>query len=74
MEYSKMKFTGNMFTGSMIEDLMASVERAEQRTQSNGLAEASASEAFCVEPSSVEPWFASAQENADYDSKLMGAA
>jgi hypothetical protein len=54
------------FTGTLIEDLMATVERAEQRAQSD--------RALVVEPLSVEPWFASVQENADYDSKLLGVA
>ena len=54
------------FTGSLIESLMATVERAEQRAQSDG--------ALAVEPLLVEPWFASVQENADYDSKFLGVA
>jgi hypothetical protein len=49
------------FTGTLIEDLMATVERAEQRAQSDGA-------------SVVEPWFASVQENTDYHSKLLGVA
>ena len=49
------------FAGTLIEDLMATVERAEQRAQSD-------------EAAVVEPWFASAQENTDYDSKLLGVA
>jgi hypothetical protein len=59
------------FTGTLIEDLMATVERAEQRAQSDG---ALVVEPFLVEPLLVEPWFASAQENADYDSKFLGVA
>lgn len=74
------------FTGTLIEDLMATVERAEQRAQA---VEASAVEPLLVETSSVETplvesvfvesafaesWFASVQENADYDSKLFGVA
>ena len=59
------------FAGTLIEDLMATVERAEQRAQSDG--------ALLVEPSMVEslvvePWFTSVQENTDYDSKLLGVA
>ncbi len=81
MEPSKMKFTG-----TLIEDLMATVERAEQRTQSSKaplitqqLGESSAIEPFSAESCSAEPlpveaWFASTQENPDYDSKLMGVA
>ena len=54
------------FTGSLIESLMVTVERAEQRAQSDG--------ALAIEPLLVEPWFASVQENADYDSKFLGVA
>ena len=68
------------FTGTLIEDLMATVERAEQRAQSDG---ASLLEPLSVEPMLlgatmgahhrlVEPWFASVQQNPDYDSKLLG--
>lgn len=49
------------FTGTLIEDLMATVERAEQRARSD-------------EALVVEPWFASVQENADYDSNFLGVA
>ena len=69
------------FTGTLIEDLMATVERAEQRAQSDG---AMVADPMIVEPSVVgasvaecmfvETWFASAQENADYDSKFLGVA
>lgn len=54
------------FTGNLIEDLMATVERAEQRAQ--------ADRALVVEPMLAEPWFASVQENANYDSQLLGVA
>jgi hypothetical protein len=59
------------FTGTLIEDLMATVERAEQRAQSDG---AFVVESLLVEASVAEPWFASLQENADYDSKFLGVA
>ena len=54
------------FTGNLIEDLMATVERAEQRAQ--------ADRALVVEPMLAKPWFASVQENANYDSQLLGVA
>jgi hypothetical protein len=59
------------FTGNLIESLMATVERAAQRAQSDEplFAESTGSEASCV-----EPWFTSAQENTDYDSKSIGVA
>jgi hypothetical protein len=54
-----------MFTGTLIEDLIATVERAEQAS----------SDALIVADSLVaDSWFASVQESADYDSKLLGAA
>ena len=49
------------FTGTLVEDLMATVERAEAKAQDIGAAE-------------IEPWFASVQENTDYDSKFLGVA
>ena len=66
------------FTGTLIEDLMATVERAEQRAQSdepNALSRGLAVEpTIRAKPAAVEPWFASVQENADYDSKFLGVA
>ena len=73
------------FTGTLIEDLMATVERAEQRAQRTRAlpAERLTVESCSMEPWSsimlvesllVEPWFASVQENADYDSKFIGVA
>jgi len=59
------------YTGTLIEGLMATVERAEQRTQSNV---ALFTEPMLVEPMLVESWFASVQQNAEYDSKLLGVA
>ncbi|MFY9843596.1 MAG: hypothetical protein WA718_14275 [Terriglobales bacterium] len=57
-------------TGTLIEDLMATVERAEQRAQSDGpfAPESRLGEA------AFEAWLASAPENADYDSRLAGVA
>jgi hypothetical protein len=49
------------FTGTLIEDLIATVERAEAKAQENEKVE-------------VEPWFASAQGTENYDSKLLGVA
>jgi len=61
------------FTGTLIADLMAAVERAEQ-----------AREAFFVEAAEFttspdestleQSWFASVQDNAEYDPKLLGVA
>jgi hypothetical protein len=64
------------FTGTLIEDLMATVERAEQREHPDRAfsVEASAVEPMFGETCSVELWFTSVQENADYDSKFMGVA
>jgi hypothetical protein len=59
------------FTGTLIEDLMATVERVEKKAQSDG---ASVAKLAFVETSVVEPWFASVQEIADYDPKILGVA
>ena len=50
-----------MFTGTMIEDLIAMVERAEARARDREMTE-------------VEPWFASVQESANHDSTIFGVA
>jgi hypothetical protein len=63
-------------TGTLIEGLMATVERAEQRARADGALEVEPLlvDSLLVEPLLVEPWFASVQENANYDSKLLGVA
>ena len=50
-----------MFTGTLIEDLIATVERVEAKTQD-------------LEMTEVEPWFATVPENVTCDSKLLGVA
>ena len=50
-----------MYTGTLIEDLIAAVERAEAQAQS-------------FERTEVEPWFASVQENPNYDPRPIGVA
>jgi hypothetical protein len=50
-----------MFTGTMIEDLIATVERAEAKAQQ-------------LEMTEIEPWFSSVQENSNHDSKMFGVA
>jgi hypothetical protein len=64
------------FTGTLIEDLIATVERAERAAQSDGAltGERLMVESLLVESLVVEPWFASVQENRDFDSKLIGVA
>jgi hypothetical protein len=70
------------FTGTLIEDLMAAVERAEQVRQAfrTAAVETSNGESlvgetlFLDETSHVEPWFASVQDNAEYDPKILGVA
>jgi len=54
-----------MFTGTLIEDLIATVERAEANAQSN---------ARELQIAAIEPWFASIQEQATDDSKFVGVA
>ena len=69
------------FTGTLIEDLMATVERVEQRAQPDEplFAEASFAERLVAQPVIVESvfvesWFASVPENTEYDSKFIGVA
>jgi hypothetical protein len=70
------------FTGTLIEDLMATVERAEERARAEAgffvkpmRADALMTDASRVESAlAEEAWFASVQENRDYDSKLLGVA
>ncbi len=52
-----------MFTGTLIEDLMTTVERVELRTQTD--AELMAE---------VEPWIVSGQDSASFDNELRGVA
>jgi len=52
-----------MFTGTLIEDLIATVERVQQRT----LAEAETI-------AELEAWFVSGQDGAGCDNKFLGAA
>lgn len=73
-------------TGSLIEELMATVERAEQRARSTespcleplyleALAvETIHNEMSFVETAAVETWFASVPEIASYESKFLGVA
>jgi len=51
-----------MFTGRLIEDLIATVERTEARTKS--------AEPIAIEAVKIEPWIASAQEDMGCDSNL----
>jgi hypothetical protein len=50
-----------MFTGNLIEDLIAAVDRVDAGSEDADMTE-------------VEPWFASAQDNSNYESKLLGVA
>ena len=54
------------FTGTLIESLMATVERAEQRSSSD--------EPMFAQGFDAQPWVVSIQQNADYDSKFLGVA
>lgn len=49
-----------MFTGTLIEDLIATVERAEAKAD--------------LELMEIESWMASTQEPSECDSKLLGVA
>ena len=64
------------FTGTLIEDLMATVEREEKRARADRalIVNASALEPRVAEPMLVQPWLTTVQGNADYDSKFIGVA
>jgi hypothetical protein len=69
------------FTGTLIDDLMATVERAELRAQSDQrltpepmLVLPMHVETVFAKTNLVEGWIASFGENADYDSRLIGVA
>ena len=64
------------FTGTLIEDLIATVERAERRAQPDPPlpTEPRMVESLLVESLLVEPWFASVPKNRDYNSKFIGVA
>jgi hypothetical protein len=68
------------FSGTLIEDLMATVERAEQRMQTDeavveglGVGTLRGGASF-VETLFVETWSVSGQDNTDYESKFIGVA
>lgn len=69
-----------IFTGTLIEDLMATVERAEQRTQPDtAVSQAILADAATIDPSIIdsqiiESWLASAQGNTNYEQKFLGVA
>jgi hypothetical protein len=60
-----------MFTGTLIEDLIATVERVEKRARPF---EVSAAEFLIAESLIADSWFAQVNENVDHDSKLRGVA
>ncbi len=64
------------FTGTLIEDLIATVERAERRAEPDRAlpVEPLIVESLLVESLLTEPWFASVQKNRDYNSKFIGVA
>ncbi|MFZ3340649.1 MAG: hypothetical protein WA609_20025 [Terriglobales bacterium] len=55
-----------MFTGTLIDDLIATVERAEQIIEARDF--------VIAESLMSDSWFACVQENAEYDSKLIEVA
>lgn len=59
------------FTGTLIEDLMATVERAEQRAQTDA---SCIGEPMLMDACMVQPWIASGSENSDYEPKFLGVA
>jgi hypothetical protein len=75
-----------IFTGSLIQDLIATVERAERlrevSVRSGAIAITMTSDEQCQledsllrgESSPMEPWLASVEQNTNYDPKLLGVA
>lgn len=59
-----------IFTGTLIEGLMATVERAEQRASSD---EPMFAQGF-AQNIDAQSWIVSIQHNAEYDSKFLGVA
>jgi hypothetical protein len=66
------------FTGTLVESLMATVERAERGASSDKpIFAQDYAENFVqnfVQNSDVQPWLVPIQQNADYDSKFLGVA
>lgn len=69
-----------MFTGTLIEDLIATVERAEQASSNTMLladsivADSMVADSLVANSLLADSWFASVQERMDCDSKLLGVA
>jgi hypothetical protein len=61
------------FTGTLIDDLMAAVERVEQAREAL-FTEAAEFVTSHGESAIDQRWFASIQENAEYDPKFLGVA
>jgi hypothetical protein len=64
---------GMTFTGTLIDDLMAAVERVEQAREAL-FTEAAEFVTSPGESAIDQRWFASIQENAEYDPKFLGVA
>jgi hypothetical protein len=64
------------YTGNLIENLIATVERAEQRAWADEplFADRLFADHLDHEHSGEETWFAAVQLNTDYDSKFIGVA
>jgi len=66
------------FTGTLIESLMATVERAEQRASlDEPMFAQNIAQNFAqnfAQNMDAEPWLVPVQQNADYDSNFLGVA
>ena len=62
------------FTGTLIESLMATVERAERGASSDEPMFVQDFAQDFVQNLDAQPWLVSIQQNADYDSKFLGVA
>ena len=63
-----------IFTGTLIESLMATVERAERGASYDEPMFAQNFVQDFVQNIDAQPWLVSIQQNADYDSKFLGVA
>jgi hypothetical protein len=81
VEKKKVESPNMTFNGRLIEELMATVERAEEKAQSSGKL---AAQPVLLQPMRVEPifveamlsegWIASVADQTDYDSRFAGVA
>jgi len=63
-----------MYTGTLIEELIATVRRAEQEMRVRQASDRLANDLLVPDPLLNEGWMATVEEASAYDSKLLGVA